>query len=334
MTRRAPNPEMTVMRRRLLVSAGSALLVPPLAAQTQRAGKVHRIAYVQTGRPGGTSGQAFMQGLRDLGYVEGQNIVIEQRFVDGQPERLPGLIEEVVRANVDVIFAGSTTVARAAVKVTSTTPIVVVSADPVAAGLVSNLARPGGNVTGLSLAYGDGFGAKWLELLTQAAPKLTHVAALVTVNPESAQVTELRRTSRSLKLRLDVQRATNPAELDAALAAIASGSARGLVVTPSPFFSRHRDQIIQFAASKRLPAIYFADGYVDAGGLMSYGPSNPDAYRRAAAYVDKILKGAKPGDLAVEQPTRFDLVINLATARSLGLVVPKSVLLRAERVIE
>ena len=332
--RRPNTEEIHVIGRGPLLRMGSALLVAPPAARAQRPAKVHRIAFVSSGRPG-KSFAAFLQRLRDLGYVEGQNIVIEQRFAQGQPERIPGFTEEMMRGNVDVLVANDTGVTRAAMKATSTIPIVFAAAsDPVAQGLVSNLARPGGNVTGMSLAYGDGFAAKWLELLMQATPKLTHVAVLWTAGREAPMVKELQRASQLLKVRLDEHRPSSPTGLDAALAAMGSSAARGLIVTASPFLSTHRERLIQFAARKRLPAIYASDDYANAGGLMSYGPNLPDVYGRSASLVDKILKGAKPGDLSVEQPTKFDFVVNLATARSLGLVVPKTVLLRADRTIE
>lgn len=324
-----------VKRRRFLVAAGALLAAPP-TAKAQRAGRVYRIGFVSVSPPGPRNA-AFVQGLRELGYVEGHNVSIEMRFAYGRPESLPGLVEEVIRTKVDVLVVGTTIGARAALRATRTIPIVFAgSSDPVAGGIVTNLARPGGNITGFSLAYGDGFAGKWLELLKEAAPNVSHVAALWNSNTAAhvGIVKELRVASQLLKARLDVHHAANPSELDQALAAISSGGARGLIVTPSPFFSNSRDKLVQFAESKRLPEIYFFADFADAGGLMSYGPSIADSYRRAASHVDKILKGAKPGDLPVEQPTIFEFIVNLKTARALVLKIPQSVLFRTDRVIE
>lgn len=313
-----------------------ALLVAPLAAETQRVERVYRIGFVSPVTPG-TRNDAFLQGLRELGYVEGHNVNIEMRFADGRPERLPGLIEEVIRLKVDVLVVGATIGARAAKRATATIPIVFAgSSDPVAGGIVANLARPEGNITGFSLAYGDGFAGKWLQLLKAAAPNVSHFAALWSSSNAAAArfVKELEVAARMLNVKLDVHHATNLPELDEALAAIGRSGARGLVVTPSPFAATNRDKLVQFAASTRLPAMYFVEDFAEAGGLMSYGPSIADTYRRAATHVDKILKGTKPGDLPVEQPTKFELTINLKTAHALGLNVPKSLLVRADNVIE
>lgn len=319
-------------RRRFLL-AGPALLAAPLGTLAQRADKVPRIGYVAAGGSAGAF-PAFVQGLRDLGYDEGQNILIEKRFAQGELERLPGFVEEVMRTNVEVLVASSDGPAAVAMKATRTLPIVTVSADPVAAGLVSNLARPGGNITGLSLAYGDAFVTKWLELLVQAVPKLAQVAVLWSAQPTPAILAELRMAAQRLKVRIDEYPVTHLAELDAALEAIASSGARGLVATASTLFTRNMDKLIQFAASKRLPAIFHSARFADAGGLMSYGPNTDAAYRRVAYFVDRILKGAKPGELPFEQPTQFEFVVNLKTARSLGLVLPQALLLRVDRVIE
>jgi putative tryptophan/tyrosine transport system substrate-binding protein len=324
-----------VERRQFLI-AGSALLAAPFAIKAQRAGRVYRIGFVSASPPGPRS-VAFLQGLRELGYVEGQNVSIEMRFAGGRLESLPALVEEVIRLKIDVLVVGTTIGARAAKSATSTIPIVFAgSSDPVAGGIVTNLAHPEGNITGFSLAYGDGFAGKWLELLKEAAPNVSHVAGLWNSgNAAHARIVkELQVAAQILKARLDVHHAANPSELDEAFAAIGSGGARGLIVTPSPFFANNLDKLVQFAKSKRLPAMYFLENFVDAGGLMSYGPSIADTYRRAASHVDKILKGAKPGDLPVEQPTKFELIVNLKTARTLGLKIPQSVLLRTDRVVE
>lgn len=323
-----------VRRRSLLITAG-VLLVAPAFAWAQRE-RPYRIGFLSP-TPPGPRNEAFLQGLRELGYVEGRNCQVEMRFAAGQAERLPGLVEELVRLNVDVLVVGATIGARAAKKATSAIPIVFAgSSDPVAGGIVANLARPGGNITGFSTAYGDGFAGKWLELLKQASPNVSQFAALWSSSNVAAAkfVAELQGAARSMKVRLDVHHATNLAELENALAAIGGSGAQGLIVTPSPLAATHRDRLVQFAASNQLSAMYFDEDFAEAGGFMSYGPSITDSYRRAASHVDKILKGAKPGDLPVEQPTKFELVVNLRTARALGLRVPQTILLRADRVIE
>ncbi len=327
---------MDQVTRRAVVLAGCALLAAQVGAEAQRRERLHRIGFVSPA-PRGPRSDAFVQGLRELGYVEGRNAILDLRFADGRPERLPGLVEEVIRLTIDVLVVGSTLGARAAMRATTTLPIVFAgSSDPVAGGIVSNLARPGGNITGFSLAYGDGFAGKWLELLKEAAPGVSRFAALWSSSNRAAErfVKELQAAARSLRVRLDAHHATAPRELEQALAAIGESGAGGLIVTPSPFAASHQDALVRFAAAKRLPAIYFADDFAEAGGLISYGPSIVDSYRQAARHVARILKGAKPGDLPVEQPTRFDLVVNLKAARALGLTIPGSVLLRADRIIE
>ena len=262
---------------------------------------------------------------------------LEMRFADGHRERLRPLTDELLNLNLDVLVVGSTIGARAAKQATKTTPIVFAgSSDPVAGGIVSNLARPGGNVTGFSLAYGDGFAAKWLDLLKEAMPHLTRVAVIWSSSNQAASgyLAELRNAASTLHIFLQTHQAGTSAELGPALAAAGSSSAEGLVVMPSPFAASHRKMLVDYAAGRKLPAVYFDETFVIAGGLMSYGPSIPDTYRRAAGHVDRILRGANPGDLPVEQPTKFELVINLKTAKALGLTIPQSVLLRADRVIE
>jgi putative tryptophan/tyrosine transport system substrate-binding protein len=322
-------------RRRLLIAAGS-WLVAPLASRAQAPGRVYRIGFVSAGSPSRRP-SGFSQGLRELGYVEGQNLVIERRYAEWQYERLPGLVEDVIRTKPEVIVTSSSAATRAAMKATRTIPIVFTGvSDPIDTGLVTNLARPGDNVTGFSYAFGDGLTAKWLQLLKQAAPKVTRVAALhsYATGAQAKLVQDLLTAAQVLKLRLDLHYATSAAELDAAMTAISGSGAQALVVTGSPILNGNRPKLIQFAADKRLPAIYFSETFADEGGLMSYGPNAQDVARRAASHVDKILKGAKPGDLPVEQPTQFELVINLKTARTLGLEMPQAVLLSATRFVE
>ncbi|HEY5637206.1 MAG TPA: ABC transporter substrate-binding protein [Burkholderiales bacterium] len=331
---------MDLAGRRNFVVSGVALLAAPLVparkAMAQPATRLFRIGFLSP-TPPGPRNEAFLEGLRQLGYTQGHNVVVEMRFAEGRPERLPGLVEELIGLRVDVLVVGATIGARAAKKATTTIPIVFAgSSDPVAGGIVSNLAHPGGNITGFSFAVGDGFAGKWLELLYGAAPAVSHFAALWSSSNAAAArfVKELGLAAKNLNVRLDVHHATNLAELDEALAAIVGSDARGLIVTPSPFSATQRDKLVRFAASHRLPAMYFTDSFADAGGLMSYGPSIVDTYRQAAGHVDRILKGAKPGDLPVELATRFELTVNLRTANALGLRIPQSTLLRADRVIE
>jgi putative ABC transport system substrate-binding protein len=323
-------------RRRVLLVAGAVALAVPLAALAQRAQRMPRIGFVSSTAPGPRN-EAFLRGLRELGYVEGRNLHVELRFAEGRPERFPELVEELIRSKVDVLVVGSTLGARAAKRATTTIPVVFAGAsDPVAGGILTNLARPEGNLTGLSLGYGDGIAGKWLELLKEAAPAMSQCAALwSSSNPVHAKyMQELEAAARKLGVKLEAHHAASVPELDAALAAIGAGGARGVVVMPGPFAAANQRKVIDFAAGKRLPAISFSADFAEAGGLLSYGPSITHAYRRAAVYVDKILKGAKPGDLPVEQPMTFELVVNLKTARVLGLKVPQSVLLRADRAIE
>jgi putative ABC transport system substrate-binding protein len=322
-------------RRKFLAAAGALLAVPSLA-DGQGAGRPPVVGFVSPVAPGPRDA-AFLQGLKELGYSEGRNIRVELRFADARPERLPELIGELVRLKVDVLVVGATIGAREAMKATTTIPIVFAgSSDPIAGGIVTNLARPGGNITGFSLAIGDGFAGKWLELLREATPGVSHFAALWSSSNAAAAgyLKELEAVARISNLKLDAHQAANPSELDGALAAIGRSAARGLIVMSSPFASSQQDRLIRFAADQRLPAIYFAEEFVDAGGLMSYGPSYRETYRRAATYVDRILKGAKPGELPVQQPTAFELVVNLRTAKALGIVMPLHIRQRADRVIE
>lgn len=321
-------------RRKFLLGA-AALLATPQFVRAQRADRVHRIGFVSP-TASGARNDAFLQGLRDHGYFPGRNVDIEMRFAEGRPERLPALVDEVIRLGVDVLVVGATIGARAAKQATATLPIVFAgSSDPVAGGIVSNLSRPGGNITGTSLAYGDGFAGKWLELLREAAPDVSRFAVLWSSSNAAAANfgRELQIAARALKVGVDLHDATQPRELDQAFAAIAASGAQGLIVTPSPFAATELVRLVRFAATTRLPTMYFSEDFPDAGGLMSYGPSIADAYRRAAGHVDRVLKGAKPGELPVEQPTKFDLVVNAATVKALGRDFPRSIVVRADRVI-
>jgi putative ABC transport system substrate-binding protein len=306
-------------------------------AQAQQAEKIHRIGFIaSTSR--GTALDAFRQGLKEAGYVEGRNVVIEARYWEGRAERAPDLVAEVLRLKVDVLVAGSAQTALAAKKATATVPIVFASVtDPVGTGIVASLARPGGNITGTTFGVGgEGFAGKWVELLREADPRISHLAVLTNVtNPTSATaVKELRGATAALKMKLDVVDAGSDAKLDGALAAIGGSGAQAIIVAPDPFFSVRTARLVEFAASRRLPVMYYSRTYVEAGGLMSYGASSADSFRRAARYVDKILRGAKPADLPIERPTTFELVINLKTAKSLGLTIKPALRMRADRLIE
>jgi putative ABC transport system substrate-binding protein len=280
---------------------------------------------------------AFRQGLRELGWVEGQNIVIDYRFAEGRFDRLPDLAAELVRLKVDIIVAATTPAAAAAKKATETIPIVMISVgDPVGLGLIASLARPGGNATGLSYSVGLETIGKGLELLKETVPKVRRVAILSNpANPfQPLAISEVNVAARSLGLQLQLLEARGPNDFDGAFAAMATERVGALLVVADSMFLLHRTRLADLAARSRLPAAYGTRENVEAGGLMSYGASVRDLYRRSAAYVDKILKGAKPGDLPVEQPTKFELVINLKAAKALGLTIPPSVLGRADEVIQ
>jgi len=278
---------------------------------------------------------ALLEGLQEHGYIDGQNIIIEYRIAE-LDDQFPDLAAELVNLPVDVILTGGVTATRAAKQVTSSIPIVMGAiADPVAVGLVSSLARPGGNVTGLSLQSVELTG-KRLELLKEVVPTASRVAALRNPNnPASAPILqELELAARALALQVQVLDARRPEDLEAALDAAIGGHADILFVMTDSLFSTHRSQIADLAAKRHLPALTNRREFTEAGGLMAYGPSIPDSFRRSAAYVDKILKGAKPADLPVEQPTKFDFVINLKTAQALGLTIPQSVLVQATEIIQ
>jgi len=327
-------------RRTFLAAAGAVLLTAPLAAEAQQAAKIARIGYLSPNLAAAPHlREAFLQGLRDLGYVEGRNIVIEYRDAEGKPERLPALAAELVALKVDVIVAPNTVAALPAKQATRTIPIVfTVSVDPVSDQLVTSLARPGGNVTGLTALAPDLVG-KRLELLKQVVPRVNRVAVLwqpgaFGEHTEKDMLNRAEVAARALGVRLQFLEARGPAEFDRAFSEMAKARAGALTVGGTAMFIGERGRLVDLAAENRLPAVYPWKEFVDAGGLMSYGPSLADLYRRAANYVDKILKGAKPGDLPIEQPTKFELVINAKTAKTLGLTIPHSLLLRADEVIQ
>ncbi|HSF05207.1 MAG TPA: ABC transporter substrate-binding protein [Methylomirabilota bacterium] len=302
------------------------------AAAHAQTGKVYRIGFLREGRPPQSFVEALEQGLREQGYAPGQNVVID--FRTGSLDQLPALSEELVRLKVDVILASAGSAALAAKKATAATPIVFATVNyPVEIGLVPSLSRPGGNITGTSFNAAE-LAAKRLELLKELVPTLRRVAVLSypPYHTNAIQLKEAEAAARTLGMQLEPIPVRNPNDFDAGFKAVRS--ANGLLQLDNPFFTTHRARITELTARSRLPAIYGYRQMVEAGGLMSYGPDVPDLHRRAATYVDKILKGAKPGDLPVEQPAKFELVINAKTAKHLGLTVPPSLLLRADRVIE
>ena len=327
------------MRRRDFIKViVSSVAAWPLGARAQQPKQVRRIGFLspQSVSSAAPLLAALRQGLRDLGWIEGQNIVLELRYADGGFDRLPEVAAELVHQNVDVIVAGSNPGALAAKQATSTIPIVMVTTgDPVAGGLVESLARPGANVTGVTTIAQE-LSAKRLELLKEAVPSVRRVAVLT--NPDSPYTAlfakDAATAAQSVGVELQILQAHSPGEFDAAFAAMRSGNAQALMVVADIMFNTQHARIVELAAKSRLPAVYWERTYVAAGGLMFYGSSIPDMYRHAAVYVDRILKGAKPGDLPVEQPRKFDMVISLKTAKALGLTIPGSLRLRADRLIE
>jgi ABC-type uncharacterized transport system substrate-binding protein len=324
----------------LAVVLVASLVLGPLALEAQQAAGIARIGYLGTNLAASAHlPEAFRQGLRDHGYVEGRNVVIEYRSAEGKLERFTTLAAELVALKVDVIVATSTPAALAAKQATRTLPIVFIAvADSVASGLVTSLARPGGNVTGLSMLTPELVG-KRLELLKQAVPGVSPVAVLwqpgdYGERTEKDILKEAEVTARALGMRLQVVEARGPQDFDRAFSDMARARAGALIVLGSTMFFTERRRLVDLAAKHRLPAVYSARDSVDAGGLMAYGPNTADLFRRAATYVDKILKGTKPGDLPVEQPTRFELVINMKTAKALGLTIPQALLQRADQIIE
>src|SRR5262245_10721335 len=317
------------------------ILTAPFVVEAQQAGKVYRIGYLSTGSPTGTYQrplETFRKGLRELGWVEGQNIVLEYRYAEGQPDRLPGLAGELVRLKVDIIAASPTPAVVAARNATRTIPIVGMGlTEPVAVGLVESLARPGGNVTGVTYSPGTDIFGKQLALLSEIAPKVRRVAALANPTGSPAYpltLASVRAAAQSLGLQLRVHEARAPGEFEAAFATMTKDRAAALLVFGDPMFFLHRERLAGLALKNRLPSMSTQWQWVEAGGLIAYGPSLPDLWGRAATYVDKILKGAKPADLPIEQPTKFELIVNLKTAKALRLNLPKSVLARADELIE
>ena len=324
-------------RREFITLLGGAAVAWPLAARAQQARKIRKIGVLSPSVPIFTSANsALANGLRELGWIEGQNIAIVRRYAENRLERLPGLAAELVRLNVEVIVAVGTLGPLAAKRATSTIPIVMTAAgDPLASGLVASLAHPGGNVTGSSLMVPD-IAGKRLELLKEILPRLVRVAVLWNAaNPYPAIVfNETQAAGRRLGIEVQSLEVRSPDDFDGAFEKARRQHPDALIEIEDPLTNSLHKRIVEFAAAERLPSLHGVGEEVEAGGLISYGASIPDLYRRAAGYVDKILKGAKPADLPVEQPTKFELVINATTANALGLEVPPMLLARADKVIE
>jgi putative tryptophan/tyrosine transport system substrate-binding protein len=325
-------------RRRFLLTSLAGVLAAPGAAEAQQAGKMYRVGilwftYPDVSAPFFT---ALRDGLSALGYIEGENIAFDQRWAERNPDRYSALAADLVRRRMDVIVAGNLESAVAAKAATSDIPIVITAGgDPLRSGLVRSLARPGGNVTGVSEVIPD-LAPKLLQLLNEAVPKLSSVAVLWNpANPSYAPTRqELEAAAQARGIQLQSVEVGRPQEMEGALAAMARERPSGCVVYVTPITQSFRARLIEFAAKQRLPAIYSAREFVDDGGLVSYGPNHRELFRRSASFIHKILRGARPEDLPIEQPTKFELVINLKTAKALGLTIPPSLLARADQVIE
>jgi ABC-type uncharacterized transport system substrate-binding protein len=314
-----------------------ALLALAVTIEAQQPKKVPRIGYLSSTSPSAGSSriEAFRQGLRDLGYIEGQNLIIEYRYAEGKLDRLPELAAELVRLKVDAIFVTSTSAVQAAKKATTKVPIVSVSGDPVGLGLVASLARPGGNVTGLA-NFTSELAGKRLELLKEVVPSVSRVAVLwnPVASSSALRMRETEAAAHSLGIKLQPVAVREANDFERAFSALKRERVDALFPLRSPFISIHVKRIVELAAKNRVPGMYDASEFPEAGGLMSYGTMLPDLDRRAAVYVGKILKGAKPADLPVEQPTKFEFIINLKAAKQIGLTIPQKVLARADKVIK
>jgi putative tryptophan/tyrosine transport system substrate-binding protein len=326
------------VKRREFIAVAAGAMVAPLAVRAQQSRRMPRLGVLLPGTQASFSlrTKAFVEGLQHLGYVEGRTIAIEWKWGEDKVDGLPGLAAALVEHNVDVIITGGTPAAKALKNATATIPIVMaIIGDPVAAGLVDSLARPGGNATGFSIVAPD-LSGKRLELLKEIVAEPSPVAVLLnTRNPQSQfELKEMEIAARVLGLRIQPIEISPERTLEDGFAAMGNAVARSLIVLTDPIFFSQRQRIVDLAASSRLPAMHFFQEFVEVGGLMSYGPSDTDLYRRAATYVDRILKGAKPSELPVEQPIKFDLAINLKAARALGLDVAPMVLARADKVVE
>jgi ABC-type uncharacterized transport system substrate-binding protein len=325
----------SVMDRRTFFAAAAGLLAAPLAVEGQQAGKVYRLGYLSPRLGIESTGEAFRQGMRDLGYVEGQNLVIEWRFAKGNTSLFPSLAAEIVRLNVDCILTLGVHATRVTKDATATIPIVMGAADddPVRLGLIASYARPGGNVTGF-VNVGHELAGKRLQLLKEVVPQASRVAILWPSPGPPGHLRETQVAARTLGIALQSVEVRTPDGLEGAFNSAVKGRAEALIVVATDFMNSHRARIVSLAAKTRLPAIYSFSFWTHDGGLLSYAADSVAQLRRAASYVDRIFKGAEPADLPVEQPTKFELVINLKTAKALGLTIPPSVLARADEIIQ
>jgi len=332
-----------VSRTLLLLALSSSIplaataLMPAPAGAADPAQRIARVGFVSSQSPSTAirGVTALWDGLHDLGWVKGENLFVEERWAGDQYGKLPALVAELIERKIDILVASSTPAAIAARNATSTVPIVVTMvADPMRSRLVASLAQPGGNLTGLSVGSSEGMAGKWLELLQEAVPRLSHVAVIEdpAVPIDRNLTKELEGIAPARGLQLVLIEVREPGALQAVFNQAARKS-QAVLVLPGPMLASNRPQVTALAAKHRLPAMYFVRDFVDAGGLMAYAPDTAAIHRRAAYYVDKILKGAKPGDLPIEQPTKFELVVNLKTAKALGIAIPESILLRADEVI-
>ena len=325
-------------RRKLIIALSAAALAEPLFSFAQQPAKVYRIGLLSPFSPADTAlwHQAFRQGLHDLGWIEGKNISIDYRYAEGRNDRLADFAADLVRSKVDVIVTSVTPDAAAAKKATGTIPIVMASAgDPIASGFVGSLARPGGNITGLSQMAPE-LAGKRLEMLKEIIPRLSRIAVLWNPEDQMSAINwnEIQLPARKLGVQLHSMEARSLKELDKLFDDAAKAHVGALVIMPNSAFVTNLKRIADLAAKHRLPSIFHITEFASAGGLIAYGPDRADLFRRAAAYVDKILKGAKPGDLPIEQPIKFELALNLKTAKALGIKIPNSILVRADKVIE
>jgi len=327
-----------IARRKIVLAAG-ALLAAPMASFAQRQSRVWRIGFLTNGTVNSTKGQldAFVRGLNELGYFEGRNIIIESRFAEGKLDRLPALVAEMLAQKIDVIYAPSGIAAQAAKKSGTKIPIVFAFApDPIGQGFGKSLSRPGGSMTGLTSTHTE-LSAKRVQLLKEAFPTTRRIAVLYFLAPSGAgvaeQLAETERAAKILGVEIVTEESPQMEDFERAFASIRKQRPDALIVIENPIFFTNRMRLTELAASLRIPAIYNVSEYVHAGGLMSYGASYADLSRRAASYVDKILNGRAPGDLPIERPTKFELVINMKTARAIGITIPQSVLLRADQTV-
>jgi len=327
------------MRRRDLITLIGGTVVWPFAARAQSTGTMPRVSYVWFGAPGSDDStlQGLQKGLQELGYADGTNIKLSYHYANGSQERLAALLASMVNANeTDIIVSPGTLVTSTVKKVVSTIPVVSVTGDPIGSGIVSSLARPGGNITGFTLFAGPELGEKWLELVHEAFPKASRIAVLW--NPSSsfsaALVGKMKDAAVRLGFTLLLHDLRQPSDFAIAFDAIANEKVDAIVTDPDPLLVAHRGEIVDFAARIRTPAIYALRDYVASGGLMSYDANLFEIWRRAAEYVDRIAKGSAPGDLPIQQPTKFDLIVNIKTAKALGLAIPGTIIARADEVIE